>query len=399
VTTRGFRLLTGPGYYFLDASLVASGTKANIVLRTQDSTWVKIHYLPAPNQPAKEGWIEAKALKINIDLSTVPVISATDFLAIPTTNPCTSVVGDSVANGGAVFEIPETGYARAPMASMAKMIGLRFLAAGVSQKDMTVYDRSVGATGISTPNHPSYYSTPQYEQLKHDHCKFTVIMPWINDLSPESPNPASFAATHVNALSGLVRQIATFTPYGRIIVFNYYPGNPTKFALTSFATGFKPEVVSAYNQQIAAACAGGSLALGQVTCMDINAAFVGMGTSYVVGLMTRDEINKQLVSGINADELKLFNYWADGHPGGQFIGDGVHLSYAGKVALANYLVPIMQTLPDLKPYIAPTYTPTVTVTQVSATPLNTVAPTTPAGNAPGGNAGGPGGAATPTPAG
>ncbi len=370
----GFRLLNGPGYVYLPVILVGPNTPASIIQRNEDGTWVQVSYFPAKNQPARTGWIEARMLQINIDLSRIPVITADELAKIPTTNPCTDVIGDSVAAGGAVFEIPDTGYVRTPFAPVSRYIEARFRALGVTEKDMKVNNRTVGATGISSANHPSYYSTPQFAQLRNDHCKFTVILPWINDLSPESPDPAAAAPAHVAALAELVRRIATFTPMGRIIVLNYYPGNPSKFALTSFATGFKPNVIAAFNAQIAAACAGGALALLQVTCVDINEAFVGMGTSYVVGPMSRDEINKTLISGINAEELKLYNYWADGHPQGKFIGDGVHLGTAGKIALAAYLVPIMQRLPDLRPYQAPTRTPTPLSASPGAPP-DTATPT------------------------
>ena len=367
ITTQGFNLLNGPGPGFLDVFLVGPNTPASITQRTEDSGWLKIRYFPSKDSSAREGWIPATSLQINISLANVPVIGATELAAIPVTNPCTSVVGDSVANGGAIFEIPDTGYVRAPMAPISSMVAQQYRALGVLEKDMKVYDRSVGATGISSANHPSYYNTPQYAQLKRDHCKFTIILPWINDLSPDSPDPAASAPNHGAKLTSLVQKLLSLTEYGRIIVLNYYVGNPTAFALKNFATGFKPDVISAFNQQIAAVCAGPLSAYTQVTCLNLNSAFVGMGTSYVVGLMTREQINPQLVSSINDQELALYNNWADGHPGGLMRGDGVHLSRPGKQALASYLVTNMRNLPDLKPYYGPTRTPTVAGTVAAGT--------------------------------
>jgi len=367
LTTQGFNLLNGPGPGYLDVFLVGPNTPASITQRTEDNTWLKIRYFPAKDQPAREGWIPATSLQINISLANVPVISTADIAAIPVTNPCTAVVGDSVANGGAIFEIPDTGYVRTPMAPISSMIAQQYRALGVQDKDMKVYDRSVGATGISSANHPSYYNTPQYAQLKRDHCKFTIVLPWINDLSPDSPDPAASAPDHGAKLAAFVQRLLALTEYGRIIVVNYYVGNPTPFALRSFATGFKPDVISAFNQQIAAICAGPLSAYPQVTCLNVNTAFAGMGTSYVVGPMTREQINPQLVSSINDQELKLYNNWADGHPGGLMRGDGVHLSRPGKQALASYLVTNMRALPDLKPYFGPTRTPTETPTVLSVT--------------------------------
>lgn len=367
VTTQGFNLLNGPGPGYLDVFLVGPNQPASIIQRSDDNSWLKIRYYPNKDASVREGWIPATSLQVNISLVNVPVLSAVDLATIPVTNPCTAVVGDSVANGGAIFEIPDTGYVRTPMAPISSMIAQQYRALGVQDKDMKVFDRSVGATGISSANHPSYYGTPQYAQLKRDHCKFTVILPWINDLSPDSPDPAASAPNHGTQLLALVQKLLSLTEYGRIIVMNYYVGNPTPFALKSFATGFKPDVITAFNQQIAAICAGPLSAFPQVTCLNINTPFAGMGTSYVVGPMTREQINPQLVSSINDQELAMYNSWADGHPGGLMRGDGVHLSRPGKQALASFLVTNMRNLPDLKPYYGPTRTPT----QTPVTPVGT----------------------------
>ena len=60
---------------------------------------------------------------------------------------------------------------------------------------MVAYDRGASNTGINTPNHPSYFKTLAYSNLLEDHCKFTVIMPWYNDITP-GLMPQSDAAKH-----------------------------------------------------------------------------------------------------------------------------------------------------------------------------------------------------------
>jgi hypothetical protein len=74
-----------------------------------------------------------------------------------------------------------------------------------------------------------------------------------------------------------------------------------------------------------------------------------MGSTYVVGQMTRQQLEAELISGINAEETALLDRYTAANPNGPLIGDGVHLSTAGKTVLANYLVNLMRALPDLPP--------------------------------------------------
>ncbi len=337
----GITLQTGPGtYYFpIRNSSIRAGVALSIVSRTADNAWIKVHFRNI------EGWVSAKSLRIYADLDTITPISADKIAQIPIVNPCVSVTGDSIAHGGAVFEIPGQGYARAPMAPVSKFIEDKYREAG--DKDMKAIDRSVSATGVSSNNHPSYLKAPEYDQLLNDRCKFTVIMPWINDLSPDT-DTESAAQAHVAALTAMVKKLAERNPFGRILLLNYYQGAPTTFALTSFAKGFTVDHVGVFNRAIGAAC-GALGAIRQLTCIDSSAAFVSMGTSYVVGPTTQQELEAQLVSSINPEEQALLTYFFNTNPGGQVVGDGVHLNQTGKMAVAAYLVNLMRSLPDLRP--------------------------------------------------
>ncbi|MCC7446574.1 MAG: hypothetical protein IT324_04120 [Anaerolineae bacterium] len=337
----GIALQTGPGtYYFpIRNSSIRAGVALTIVLRTADKAWIKVRFRNV------EGWVSARSLRIYADLETIPTISADEIAQIRIVNPCVNVTGDSVAHGGAVFEIPGVGYARAPMAPISKFIEDEYRKAGV--KDIKAIDRSLSATGISSTNHPSYLKAPEYDQLVADRCKFTVIMPWINDLSPET-DTESAAAAHAAALTGIIKRLAERNPFGRILLLNYYQGAPTTFALTSFAKGFTPDHIGIFNRAIGAACAALS-ALKQLTCVDSSAAFTALGTSYVVGPTTQQELESQLISSINPEEQALLTYFFNNNPGGQVVGDGVHLSKPGKEAVAAYLVNLMHSLPDLRP--------------------------------------------------
>ncbi len=240
---------------------------------------------------------------------------------------CVSVAGDSVAYGDGVFEVPATGYLRAHMGPVSAYIAGRYRTLGGS---VVVNNRSAAAVGISAPNQPSYRGTGEYAALLADRCPYTVILPWINDLT------GGEASAHAAALGALVADLRAANPGGRVIVVNYYGGEPAKFALDTFAAGFTSERVAAFNGAIAAACQGGALA--QTICVDANAIFVGMGSSYLIGSTNRADLEQALAVPLTEQESGMLDFYFGQNPTGALVGDGVHLSAAGKVALAAALV-------------------------------------------------------------
>lgn len=247
---------------------------------------------------------------------------------------CVSVAGDSVAHGDAVFEIPATGYVTVRMAPVGTFIEAQYRQRGFS--NVQVFNRTSPAVGISASNHPSYFGTPEYNQLLADGCDYTVIIPWINDLTGGNPTD------HVNALTRLVNDVLGSDAGGRILLLNYYQGAPAPFARDTFASGFTPDQVNAFNAAIGGACSRGGLSNPRVNCIDVNSAFVGVGSGHVVGQMNRADFESRLIAPLSPDEGGMVNLFFDQNPTGLLLGDGVHLSSTGKRILASYLVDRMQ---------------------------------------------------------
>ena len=63
-----------------------------------------------------------------------------------------------------------------------------------------------------------------------------------------------------------------------------------------------------------------------------------MGGGYLVGPMARADLEKALVVPLTAEESGMLDFYFGQNPGGAVVGDGVHLSGAGKAALAAALV-------------------------------------------------------------
>ncbi|MEP7287592.1 MAG: hypothetical protein ABI947_17690 [Chloroflexota bacterium] len=256
----------------------------------------------------------------------------------PTAKRCVSVVGDSVAHGDAVFEIPGTGYFTAQLAPVSAFIQQQYRQRG--DATMTVYNRSASAVGISSPNHPSYFNTVEYAQLLQDGCQYVVIIPWINDLS-SGGDPSAAAGTHVQALATLTHAILGVTHSAKIVIVTYYNGAAAPFALQTFASGFTPPAVAMFNQQIMGACSGGILASRQIQCVDGNTVFAGMGANHVMGTASHQALDSIIAAPVSAEAAALLNLYFGKDPNGVVNGDGVHLSNSGKAQLAAVLVPLM----------------------------------------------------------
>lgn len=255
--------------------------------------------------------------------------------AVPVLAPtCVSVAGDSAAYGDVVYELAGVGYVNAHLTPVSTFIAAQFQQRGLQ---VPVYNRSVPAVGISSANHPSYFGTLEYAMLLQDHCPYVVVMPWVNDLTSWH-SPAESAPQHAAALSRLVQEILAQNPTTKILVLNFYQGAPQPYAARSFASGFTPEAVGAFNAQIAAACSGGGLAHPNVVCIDTSAAVAGV--SYLAGNVTWQDLTAALASPLSAEEENFMHAFFN-NGGALATGDGVHLSGAGKTAIAAYVVQFM----------------------------------------------------------
>lgn len=262
------------------------------------------------------------------------------------TNACISMVGDSVTHGTGVYEVPGIGYVFVQAQPVAVAMQKRIQELGLT--DYKVYDRGAPNTGISSYNHGSYWVTNAYARLLEDHCRYTVIMPWVNDITPEVSAPEG-AIRHARMVIELARTLRSINPYGQILILKYYTPDRAPFAANTWASGFNNQGILLYNNEIEKACRYGTLStFTQVTCSELQPAFTGIEGSHVIKYTDRATLYNLMITALSADEENFINYYFSSNPGGMILGDGVHLSPLGKTALAIYVCNLLQTLPPLQ---------------------------------------------------
>ena len=341
IPEEGLRLRAGPNTTFTALSLLARGTTVPVVARTGDDAWLRVVY------QGQEGWVAAEYLRLTGALNGVPVESASGDVEA---RPCISVVGDSVPYGEVIFELPLVGFIKVKMAPFTEYIARQLTLNSVH--GLAVTDRSYPGVGISSPVHTSYYTIPAFRDLMADRCRYTVILPWINDLS-SGLDPALSAVQHAARLADLARRLVNNNPQGRVLIANYYPGDPAPFS-QNMAYGFTPQAIALFNAAMAESCASGELAeIPQVLCIDSNAAFAELGTSYVVGPMTVEEVTAIQTRPLSPEEQEMLDYYIRTTPDGPLIGDGIHLSSFGKTVLASYIINLLLAPGDLTDLATP----------------------------------------------
>jgi hypothetical protein len=247
---------------------------------------------------------------------------------------CVSVVGDSIPEGRLVVMVPGHGFPVLKTASMAEVLQQHFTGHGLST--LPVYDRSVGAANLSPLGKTPYDQTEAFQLLLRDHCRFLVMFAWNNDLNVVRPEGA---AGYVDDVADFIALVHLVNPATHVLVLSHYWGAPQEF-VEGFGVGVTLQNYRAHVDVFQVACQpGGRLVqLSNISCLETQPIFEGMGTSFVVLERSRDQVLAMISEPIPPEALPLLDvYWRE-NPNGLVYGDGVHLSAAGKSVFAEAIV-------------------------------------------------------------
>lgn len=285
-------------------------------------------------------------------LPTLVVAAPGDAGAPPTPLPadrrdyelCVAIASDSNGYGHVTFLVPDPAQDPPPVAityikPLATPLQAHLDALGLDA--LTVVDRSLSAGGL-TIDSANYLASDQLFRLKQDRCKFVVITPFYPDVAVDLSLPEDY----ITNLTYLIDDLTRTSPSSRLLVLNFYQTDRAEFTVSNSGRGLRPERIDAFNAALEADCAAPG-ALGgydQVTCVDVRPFFEDMASPYVLGATDLADYQASL-DRVNGYTPTIDAYFA-AHPDGELVGDGIHLSLAGRDRLAERLAAIIYDLND-----------------------------------------------------
>lgn len=257
---------------------------------------------------------------------------------------CVAVVGDSVAYGTLVFEVPGFGFFVARTRPLSAVLQDTLDTSGY---DLEVRDYSVRASYLAPDGSLVYATTDEYVALLEDGCRYVVINAFINDLTLrklEAGDDAEFtakenAAENVDVLADFIGALAFARADVQIALVAYYHGQPAAF-VPEYAGDIIKIHVPAFNEAIFEACAEGGRfqKLAEVTCLDVDPVFAEMDNTHVVTDVGQSLFYAILVEPVTGQAGDAFRIYWEQNPTAVVHGDGMHLSEAGKAALVGVVL-------------------------------------------------------------
>jgi hypothetical protein len=302
------------------------------------------------------------ARRILFPLSAVALLIAT--IAAPvqparawTPNPCIAIASDSNGYGHVTFQIPDgQGGGKVGIVYVQPLWLLmqqELHKAGMD--DLKVIDHSLVASGITFDGRTSYLKSLSYGNLTNDLCQYVVVMPFIPDVASGTATPEEYVGQLHKLLLGLIEK----NNVGTIFVLDYYPANPSAFTADNIGRKLTPDRIIAFDAKIKDSCRpDGSLGFyKQVICLHTQDFFDQMDTSYVLGPTNHDQYTALFyrATGFTPDVEAYFS----ATPNGQLLGDGIHLSLAGRLRLIDGLINQIKPGSVAIPTVAATDAPTL----------------------------------------
>lgn len=255
---------------------------------------------------------------------------------------CVSIASDSNGYGHVSFLVPDPDKAEPPVAityikPLAKPLQQHLDALGLSY--LEVRDRSLSAGGLTIES-ANYLESGQYEALKRDRCKFVVITPFYPDVAVDLAPPGYY----VENLEWLVQGLTAASPGSRLLVLNFYQTHRADFSVSNSGRGLREERIAAFNEALAQACRDpGSLGgVPQVRCVDIRPFFEDLDPAHVLGETSKADFEASL-DRENGYTPLITDYFAR-YPDGTIVGDGIHMSLAGRDRLAARLAGLIMEM-------------------------------------------------------
>ncbi len=257
-------------------------------------------------------------------------------------NRCLSIASDSNGYGHVTYQIPGGDVAISYITPLWIPMQQALIEAGLT--DFTVVDGSLSAGALTGQDQTDYLASPAYGTLVRAHCAVVSVGPFMPDVAAGKAEPRDY----VLKLRQMVGDLVHASPDSKILILNFYYTYRADFTVSNSGFGMTPQRIAAFNAAIANEC-GFDAKLGsipQVVCVDTTLFFEGMGKDYVLGLTSKADYEASLFKR-NRYTTLIDEYWSQ-HPDGTLIGDGIHLSLAGRMRFAREVAKAVVTALSVK---------------------------------------------------
>jgi lysophospholipase L1-like esterase len=321
------RARQGAGYAFPFAYQIPPSSPVTPLYAAPNGEWIQVEF------SGQLAWVTRDSLDLPLDFA-LPLAQNLPPEPATFTDNCISVVGDSVPHGEVVYQVPGQGYAVLRMTPLSVVLQDSLTQYGLSY--IEIRDRSASAAFLSEQGKHPYSQTDTYAALLEDRCRWTVVMPWINDMSVEREDNAQ---AHLEDLTQLLSTLQRRNIAGKILVLGFYYGQPSAFA-DRHAPGYTEENITLFNETLFTACRS-DLSLGSfqnVVCMETAGLFADLEESHVALVEDQESLLSDLYEPIPDGVRPFFDaYWSN-DPAAEVYGDGVHLSAVGKLILVEAII-------------------------------------------------------------
>ncbi len=245
---------------------------------------------------------------------------------------CMLIIGDSVAYGSAVFEVPMQGFPVIQTPPFARFVDRALHDAGAYH--LGVYDLSVEASSL-TGTLP-YTTTLEYVFALAQRCELVVIFPWLNELRTILDDNST--SRFISTITLFVNTFRQVNVDNTIVMMNYYPTMTSALGERIYEGSITNETVLRANLALADACSSAGLIgnIGGVVCMDIFSLFPDF--SHVFTTLDRATFDVSGYRPVLPEQSNLLDIFWRENPNGVIRGDGVHLNDIGKQRLADALI-------------------------------------------------------------
>jgi hypothetical protein len=256
-------------------------------------------------------------------------------------NPCIGIASDSNGYGQVTFQLPTTGEIGIVFVRPLAVV-LEDVLREAGLYTFKVSDRSLSASGVTATGRTAYLKSIPYGNLINDRCQYVIAGPFIPDIAANSATPRDYVLDMAQFVSGLVDK----NPRGTIFILRHYQTARADFTKDNSGFGLTKEHIDQFNQAMIAGCASDG-PLGrypQVVCVDTQPFFEGMGQDYLLVGANAAQYHALVYrqTGFTPKVEDFFAHNADG----VMIGDGIHLSLAGRYQMMRGVVALIAARTD-----------------------------------------------------